>query len=202
MLTTKEYLVLDSGRILHYVIKKKGVRKKQKDRSEQKSPSQFHHTNSCLIALPFLPAWPIPFETQQVEKKKRKKSADSDVKFVSKLLLPSTPPREVLLKQLLERQTEVQERSFHKGRDLMLTPVHTGGEERIQERHSFPGPLESLGCFSSCSACFKGARDWELLVIFLLPAIPGYQSRGFAVEYRADLKLISLSFLPSRYLFC
>lgn len=167
MLTTKECLVLDSGRILHYVIKKKGVRKKQKDRSEQKSPSQFHHTKRCLIALPFLPVWPIPFETQQVEKKKEK----SLLTVMRELYWSFSSPAHLQGTYYWNscwrgKQKSKNLGSLHKGQDLTLTPVHTGGEERIQERHPFPGPLESLGCFSSCSARFKGARVWGLLVPF------------------------------------
>lgn len=201
MLTTKEYLVLDSGRILHYVIKKKGVRKKQKDRSEQKSPSQFHHTNS-LIASPFLPAWPIPFETQQVEEKKKKKVCRQWCEICIEALAPQHTSKGSI--------TETAAGEANRGPRTFL-PQRSGSDAYTSAygrwgkgtRETFLSrPPRVSGLFLLLSACFKGARVWELLVIFLLPAIPGYQSRGFAVEYRADLKLISLSFLPSRYLFC
>lgn len=150
----------------------------------------------CLMVLPFLPVWSIPFETQPVRGRGGRLQT-----VMWNLYWSFSSPAHLQGKYYWNSCWRCKQRPKNipstKVR-IRHTSVHTGGEERMQERHSFPGPLESLGCFSSCSACFKGARVWELLGISLPPAIPGYQSRRFALQCSADLKLINLSFLPIR----
>lgn len=63
----QEYWVLSSGRILNHSVKKKEVRKKQKDRSQQKRLTQLCCTKDLLIAFSSLVVCPGPFETQQVK---------------------------------------------------------------------------------------------------------------------------------------
>lgn len=164
-----QILVLGSGRILNYSVKKEKVR--TEDGNKEKSPTQFYSREGRLMAAP--PFWNTASET---------KSLDMWCEICIEALAPQHNLQGKFYWNCYWRRKQ-------KPKNIPATKVRIWHshqcpwecEERTQEWDWFSSKLESLGCFSSCSTCLKVAKVLALQMIPLPLTTSGYRKHTVVV---------------------